>query len=127
MATKSELHPASGLQKRGTMLRVAVAILALVTVSGCGVGADESYDGQTLVASNGQALMAGPVVPQAGPAGNGPQTPVTAAPSPVKDPGTVALPQDPIPVFEGRTAMPTPMTTPMGSTAGVPPVPPVLY
>ena len=123
MATKSELHPASGLQKRGTMLRVAVAILALVIVSGCGVGADESYDGQTLIASNGQALMPGPVMPQAGP-GAGPQTPVTAAPSTLKNPGTVALPQDPIPVYEGRAASPAPV---MGTTAGAPPVPPVLY
>lgn len=126
MATKSELHPASGLQKRGTMLRVAVAILALVIVSGCGVGADETYDGQTLVASTGQALMPGPAVPQAGPSA-GPQTPVTAAPSTLKNPGTVALPQDPIPVYEGRTASPAPVTTPMGSTGTTPPVPPILY
>lgn len=96
------------------MMRAAVAIVAMLSLAGCGVGADETYDGQTLVSSSGQALMAGtPVEP-----GAPPQTPVTAAPSPLRNPGTVALPQDPIPVYEGRTASPVPLPTdaPVGGT-----------
>lgn len=93
---------ASGLQKVGSMKRVAVAILAMVVVSGCGVGADEYYDGQNLVSSSGEALTTGPEVGPQLPGGNGPQTPGTTAPSPVRDPSTVALPQDPIPVYEGK-------------------------
>ncbi len=93
---------ASGLQMVSSMKRVAVAILAMVVVSGCGVGADEYYDGQNLVSASGEALTTGPEVGPQLPGTTGPQTPETTAPSPVRDPGTVALPQDPIPVFEGK-------------------------
>ncbi|MDP1826183.1 MAG: hypothetical protein Q8L48_23150 [Archangium sp.] len=97
------------------MKRFAVAILAMLFVTGCGVGADESYDGQTLIDSNGQALETGPAVGPELPSAAGPQTPETTAPSPVRDPSTVALPQDPIPVFEGRPAQPPPpMVDPSG-------------
>lgn len=110
----SELLSASGLYMVRNMKRVAVAILAMLFVTGCGVGADESYDGQTLVASNGQALEVGPEVGPALPTAAGPQTPETTAPSPMRDPSTVALPQDPIPVYEGRPAgAPPPMGDPM--------------
>jgi hypothetical protein len=85
------------------MKRVAVAMLAMVVISGCGVGADETYDGQSVVAANGQALE-GPDVGPVLPGSAIPQVTGTAAPSPVHDPSTVALPQDPIPVFEGRPA-----------------------
>ena len=95
---------ASGLQMGKRMKLVAVAILAMVLATGCGVGADESYDGQNLVASNGQALEAGPAVGPDLPPSSAPQTPGTTAPGPLHDPSTVALPQDPIPVFEGRPA-----------------------
>ena len=106
----SELAPsASGLHMVRHMKRVAVAMLAMVVISGCGVGADETYDGQNVVGTNGQALDGqdvGPVLPSTGI----PQVTGTAAPSPVSDPSTVALPQDPIPVFEGRPAPdPSPM------------------
>ena len=93
-----------------SMKRVAVAILAMVVVTGCGVGADESYDGQNQVSSSGQGLEMGPAVGPEHPGVTGPQPPATTAPSPAHDPGTVALPQDPIPVFEGR---PFPQTAPM--------------
>jgi hypothetical protein len=94
---------ASGLHMVMHMKRVAVAMLAMVVVSGCGVGADETYDGQNVVAAHGQALD-GPDVGPALPGAGIPQVTGTAAPSPVHDPSTVALPQDPIPVFEGRPA-----------------------
>ena len=104
---------ASGLQWVPLMKLVAVAILAMVLVTGCGVGADESYDGQNLVGSNGQALETGPAVGPELPGAATPQTPGTTAPGPVRDPGTVALPQDPIPVFEGRpVTQPPPMMDP---------------
>ena len=110
MATSELVTSASGLHKGFSMKRVAVAILAMVVITGCGVGADESYDGQTLVGANGQALEVGPAVGPELPTAAGPQTPATTAPSPVRDPGLVSLPQDPIPVYEGR---PGPQTPPM--------------
>jgi hypothetical protein len=124
MATKSELLSASGLQMSKNMLRVAVAILAMLSTTGCGVGADESYDGQTLVTSGGQALIGTPDSTPAVEPAQVPETPVTATPSTVKDPGTIALPQDPIPVLEGRTAMPM---SPFGTPAPVPVMPPKGY
>lgn len=107
METSEQASSASGLQMVGFMMRAAVAIVAMLSLAGCGVGADEAYDGQTLVGSSGQALMAGPPVEP----GGLPQPPVTAAPSPLRNPGTVALPQDPIPVYEGRAASPVPPPT----------------
>ncbi len=104
----SDFSSASGLHKGSSMKRVAVAILAMVVVTGCGVGADESYDGQNLVGSNSQAMETGPAVGPGHPGATGPQTPATTAPSPSRDPGNVALPQDPIPVFEGRPFPQTP-------------------
>ena len=113
----SDCSSASGLHMGSSMKRVAVAILAMVVVTGCGVGADESYDGQNLVGSNGQALQTGPEVGPDVPGATGPQTPATTAPSPVREPGIVALPQDPIPVLEGR---PFPQTPPMIDPAADP-------
>lgn len=106
----SERASASGLQMARDMMRVAVGIVAMLSLAGCGVGADESYDGQALVTSSDAALLA---QPEGGPGvetGRPPQTPVTTTTSPLRNPGTVSLPQDPIPVFEGRTA--TPVTAP---------------
>ena len=120
MATSELVASASGLQKGWSMKRVAVAILAMVVITGCGVGADESYDGQTLVGSDGQALEIGPAVgPDLSNAG-GPQAPATTVTSPGRDPGTVALPQDPIPVYEGRPGPQTPSMIDPGadSTSG---------
>lgn len=108
------LRAASGLHMVSHMKRVAVAILAMLFVTGCGVGADESYDGQTLIGSNGQALETGPAVGPELPTTAGPQTPETTAPSPIRDPSTVGLPQDPIPVREGRPApQPGPQPAPL--------------
>ena len=105
MAT-SERTSASGLHMVRGMKRFAVGIVAVLALAGCGVGADEAYDGQTLVTASGQALLAspegGPVVAAPLP----PQAPVTTATSPLRNPGTIALPQDPIPVYEGKTASP---------------------
>jgi hypothetical protein len=105
MAT-SEWTSASGLQMVKCMKRFAVGIVAVLALAGCGVGADETSDGQTLVTSSGQALIA---APEAGPlvnTGLPTQTLVTTAPSPLRNPGTVSLPQDPIPVYEGKTGTP---------------------
>lgn len=102
---------ASGLHMVLGMKRFAVAILAMAALSGCGVGADEYWDGEKLVSRSGQALEQNPdVAPElpnpgeAQPGQGGPQTPGTSTPSPWRDPSTVALPQDPIPVFEGKPA-----------------------
>lgn len=101
---------ASGLHRVSDMKRVCVAILATMVLCGCGVGADEYYDGQQLVTAKGQALESGPEEGPALPGSTGPQTPETTAPSPGGDPGQVALPQDPIPVIVG---LPSPATPPM--------------
>jgi len=108
----SDLPSASGLHLFKVMKPFAVVILAMMALTGCGVGADESYDGVTLVAANGEALEQGPVVPGV-PTTNLPQAPVnTATPTPMREPGTVALPQDPIPIYEGRPApQPAPFIT----------------
>ena len=104
---------ASGLQMVLGMKRFAVAILAMVVVSGCGVGADEYWDGEKLVSSQSQGLEQNPadapVLPGTPPQTHGPQAPGTSGTSPGRDPSTVALPQDPIPVFEGK---PVPQTPP---------------
>ncbi len=124
MATSEQVTSASGLQKGSSMKRVAVAILAMVVITGCGVGADESYDGQTLVGANGQALEVGPAVGPELPNASGPQTPATTAPSTVRNPGLVALPQDPIPVYEGRPAPQSPpMVDPGADSTGPAPRP----
>lgn len=99
------------LQKGFGMRFVAVAILALAVGTGCGVGADETYDGQTLVTSEGQALEADGVGTRAG----APQPLVNTSPTPSRDPGLVSLPQDPIPVYEGRPVTgPTPVMPVLG-------------
>lgn len=117
----SDFRSASGLHMFGSMKLVAVAILAIFALTGCGVGADESYDGVTLVTASGQALEAGepvegtPVVDTGTlPVAPVPQVPATTTTSPVRDPSLVALPQDPIPVFEGRPAtQPSQVVDPM--------------
>lgn len=107
----SEAGSASVLQKGYAMRFFAVAILALALGTGCGVGADESYDGQTLVTSEGQALEADGVTTRT----TTPQTVVNTGTNPTRDPSLVALPQDPIPVYEGRPVTgPSPVVTPMG-------------
>lgn len=108
---KSEAGAAPVLQKGYAMRFVAVAILAWVVGTGCGVGADEVYDGETLVTSEGQALEAEGVTTRA----TTPQTVVNTGTNPARDPSLVALPQDPIPVYEGRPVTgPSPVVTPMG-------------
>ncbi len=105
----SDFRSASRLQMSSFMKPFAVVILALVLASGCGVGADESYDGVTLVSANGEALEGSPVLPTT----SLPQPSATPTPSTVRDPSTVALPQDPIPVYEGRPAtQPQPLMNP---------------
>ncbi|MFZ5443485.1 MAG: hypothetical protein ACOZQL_25990 [Myxococcota bacterium] len=92
------------------MKLVAAAILAIFALSACGVGADETWDGANYVTANGQALEGAgqnttpAAVPTAVPTLPTPQVPAATTTSPGRDPSLVALPQDPIPVFEGRPA-----------------------
>lgn len=99
----SDFRSASGLHMVLRMKLVGVAILAMMVGTGCGVGADETYDGVSLVAATSQGLEQADVPPELQ-AATLPQTTATTGASPVRDTGTVALPQDPIPVFEGRPA-----------------------
>lgn len=119
----SDFRSASGLHCEDVMKRVAVAILAMVLVSGCGVGADEFYDGENLVSASGQALEVQEDPQPSLPPDAIPQPTGTTVPSPFYGPGTVALPQDPIPVFEGRP-LPTapPVLEPMLGGTPRPPV-----
>ena len=106
--TASRLHMVLGMKG------FAVAILAMVALFGCGVGADEYWDGEKLVSRSGQALEQNPDTAPELPNPGGAQAPGPAAPSGTRDPSTVALPQDPIPVFEGKPVpgAPPPMVDP---------------
>jgi hypothetical protein len=105
---------ASGLHMVLGMKRFAVAILAMAALSGCGVGADEYWDGEKLVSRSSQALEQNPDTAPELPSAGGAQAPGPTAPSGTRDPSTVALPQDPIPVFEGKPVpgAPPPMIDP---------------
>ena len=96
METNNVSRSASGLHMVSSMKRVAVAILAMVVITGCGVGADEFSDGQTLVGATGEALETGPAVGPELPTATAPQTPGTTVPSPLRDPSTVANNSDPV-------------------------------
>jgi hypothetical protein len=100
------------------MVRI-VGLLAVVLLAGCGVGADETYADLGVEAS-GQALEQ---TQPADAAPMDPQAPETTAPVPTKDPGQVALPQDPIPVMVGKPVpQPMPgMTTDPGFEGPLPP------
>ena len=95
MATRNE--SASGLQRIKRMRAVAVGILAMMALAGCGVGADEYWDGEKLVSSNGQALELAATQAPDQPVTQVTVTP-TIAPAVQMAGGTVSLPQDPIPV-----------------------------
>lgn len=124
MASKLMAGPsASRLHSVGGIMVRIVGILAVVLLAGCGVGADESY-ADLGASSSGQALE------ETQPAAETPPTETqpteTTAPLPGKDPGTVALPQDPIPVFEGKP-LPPPLlglTVDPGLAGPLPPPPP---
>lgn len=126
MASKLKVsRSASGLHSVGGMMVRIVGIVAVVLLAGCGVGADESYAALTAT-SSGQALEQSQEAdtPAEAPAAD-PQAPETTTPVPTKDPGTVALPQDPIPVFVGKPApQPLPGMTVDPAVAG--PLPPPL-
>lgn len=95
MATMND--SASGLQMIKRMRAVAVGILAMLALAGCGVGADEYWDGEKLVSSNGQALELSAAQATEQPVAQVTVTP-TIAPAVQLGGGTVSLPQDPIPV-----------------------------
>lgn len=87
---------ASRLQRGTAMMVRAVAILAVLGLSACGVGMEgEDPEGQAAVSQ--QAALQ----PSCMELSNCPQMPVTAPrptnPASAQLPGTVALPQDPIP------------------------------
>lgn len=125
MASKQKAsRSASGLHSVGGMMVRIVGIVAVVLLAGCGVGADESYEALTAT-SSGQALQQSQAsdTPAETPAA-GPQSPENTTPVPGKDPGTVALPQDPIPVFVGKPApQPLPGLTVDPGVAGLLPPP----
>ncbi|MEW5742055.1 MAG: hypothetical protein AB1938_24280 [Myxococcota bacterium] len=96
-----------------------VGFLAVALLAGCGVGADESYD-EPGVGRSEQGIE------QSAPSDKpmpGTQTSETTTPAPGRDPGTVALPQDPIPVFVNNPMPPgAAMTTDPGLEGAPPPV-----
>lgn len=117
---------ASGLHYAGGMTVRIVGFVAVVALAGCGVGADESY-AELGAGQSAQALeqaAPGSATDDGAPSA-GTQPPETTSPTPGKDPGTVALPQDPIPVFVGQP-MPQPipgMSVDPGFQGPVPPPP----
>ena len=97
MATNNS---ASTLHKGVGMKSLAFTFLAAVAMSACGVGADEYYDGQNLVTQDQELTQRGPDVTAQNTSANA---------TPKRDPGTVALPQDPIPLYEGKPVIPSPI------------------
>lgn len=101
----SDSQSASGLQMVRGMKAVAVVIVAMLALTGCGVGQGEYWDGEKLVDANGAALefdsetadSASNTVADTKGAQPSIST-VVGDCSGLRDPGTVALPQDPIPV-----------------------------
>lgn len=91
---------ASVLHKGHSMKSLSFIFLAALALNACGVGADEVYDGTTLVTQQQELTQRAPDVTT-------PNTSANATPKP----STVALPQDPIPLFEGKPLGPTPVNT----------------
>jgi hypothetical protein len=89
------------------MKLLAVAILAMVVGTGCGLEPGEDPDAPVAVHAGEQGLEQEP----GGARTNTGQTGVTTLPTPPRDPSLVALPQDPIPVFEQRPVFPGSVTT----------------
>jgi hypothetical protein len=100
---RERFNPASapGLHSNQGMRMRIVGFVAVVLLAGCGVGADASYP-ELGADHSSQALEQTASSEQPKPET---QPPETTAPVPTRDPGTVALPQDPIPVYVGQ---PTP-------------------
>lgn len=114
------MGPASQLQRGVVMMVRVVAILAAVALSGCGVGVEaDDPEGQAAMASS-QGLLAGCADPMVCP-----ETPVAPRPSsPVATqvPGTVALPQDPIPWRPTVTPTARPLNPGILLEGGLPPI-----
>jgi hypothetical protein len=90
------------LLRSSTMRLWAVGILAGAMLSACGVGADEDPS-LAVVGSTGQELTDGAATPLPTPP-TGQTREVTTNPTgsgPV-DPGAVGIPQDPIPLWQGK-------------------------
>lgn len=122
----SELKSASGLHMLRGMKAVAVVIVAMLALTGCGVGEGEYWDGEKLVSAKGEALEFD----------SGPEPSVSDAPAPqlsittgtdctgAKNPGLISLPQDPIPVQPyPLDAMGLPILPPGMPPVGTPPRP----
>jgi hypothetical protein len=104
---KLELRLAALTLHKVRIMKQLVAILAVAMQAGCGVGADETYDGVRLIGTTEQGLEQAAQAPLAAPRAT--QTAVKTSTSTLRDPGAVGLPQDPIPVHDGRPAQPLPM------------------
>ncbi len=92
-------HTALKLQLLAIMKSILVGFLAVAMLGGCGVGADDLEGAQAASGHIAQELTSGPPAPPGRP-GNS-----TGAQGEKRSPViVVGLPQDPIPVFEGKTA-----------------------
>ena len=113
-------HPALPLHSASSMkARLALFVAALV-LGACGVGVDGTLDG-TDSAPQSQTSELTAAAKDPGKASEIPANPKPSGASGVLDPSTVALPQDPIPVFEGK---PLPVNPLPNEQPGYPFVPP---
>ena len=113
----NDFDSAPCLQLRRYMRWIPVAILATLSLVGCGVGADEMYDeyGQ-VTQQQGDALHGSSETRITAPAAMGAQTFVTSGSPGFRDASTVGLPQDPVPLRDGRRgAQPQAPVDPLGS------------
>src|SRR4051812_12282731 len=117
MATTSE---ASRLQKAVYVMRssgITVGLLALLALTACGVGVDDTLGQQAAygpaVQANGQALVGLDGTPAVDPATQ--DTPIPQGSGPI-DPGVSSLPTDPVP-WRNPLEAPIPPGDPMGTGA----------
>ena len=98
--SETTLHKSAAptLQRASGMKSIIVGFLAVMALTGCGVGMDE-LEGEQVGSSRSSAGLMSAMMDNS-----------TSAQAELRPPGSVdprvALPQDPIPVFEGKSLPP---------------------
>ncbi len=107
------------LQRGLVMMARAVGILALLTLSACGVGVEDA-EGEQASAAGASRTALTPGCLELGLCPEGPAAPLPAGGAALQTVGTVALPQDPIPWRPAVTTTQRPFGPLNGPDTGVP-------